>query len=136
MRMPIYSEFPVRVPADLTAVEKRVRELQFSATGVQCQALQTIEYQVWRHEVLKQLQKEANTGAEVAELGVGSLVPRTPMLKAYLQGLLIVYADNKCIMSQTFPKIIPTVVLEDRNCSSIRKRKAWSLETISEGLDI
>lgn len=121
--MPIHIELTVCTVQDLATVEMRLRELQRASAGVPCQALLTTEYQVWRHEVIKQLAEK-----QLAERDGR----KQPCLEAYIQGFHLLYEQNKCSVSQVLPSIVINTPTHDR----VRKRKVPSPETISARLDI
>lgn len=117
--MPIYIELPVHTVADLSAVEMRLRELQLASAGVPCQALLTTEYQVWRHEVTKQLSEHT--------------VERRRCLEACIQGFFLRYDQNKCSVLQILPSVVQ---IDTPEHVRLRKRKVSSPETISARMDI
>jgi len=113
--MAIYVELPVRTSADLIAVDMMLRDLHSTSTGRPCQASMTMEYQSWRHEVLKELRQTM-------------VVLRKPAcLKAYIQGFSLEYSDNKCAVSQ----ILPMFFENSAQKKTSKKRKADLLDTNS-----
>jgi len=94
---------------DLIRVEKCIRVMYQTADGATCQALNTMEYQCWRNNVMRQMlskskPQEANTHAEdvnCEDMELLCLVPDS--IQAFLCGFKIVYAKNICLISQLLP---------------------------------
>jgi hypothetical protein len=118
--MPIQLEISVRTLADLTALEMRLRDLHLATSGVQCQALLTTEYRLWKHEVSKRL---LNVTAGEKEC-----------LEAFLPGVRLAFSENSCSVSQLLPRVAENSDWHTHH--RLRKRKAWSSETVSVGRDI
>lgn len=83
---------------DLRGVENKLRALYHTTDGAACQALMTMEYQLWRMRVLQLLSSTAKTEEESASV------------LAYLCGYKLVYTQHMCVISQILPdsQILPT----------------------------
>jgi hypothetical protein len=95
---------------DLFLVEKCIRAMYHTADGASCQALNTMEYQCWRNNVIRQIlfqskQEEANTQQEHIkfEENMELLCQMPDSVQAFLCGLKIVNAKNICLISQLLP---------------------------------
>ena len=76
---------------DLRGVEQTLRSLYCAADGTSCQALLTMEYQLWRNRVLQLLLHTPPTDGE------------SPQVLAYLCGYKLMYTQHQCVIAQILP---------------------------------
>lgn len=83
----------LRSVEDLRGVENKLRSLYSANDGIACQALMTMEYQMWRNRVLQQLLR----------LPAGETREESPHVLAYLCGYKLLFSQHQCIISQLLP---------------------------------
>jgi len=88
---------------DLFDVEKSLRTMYQTADGAICQAMMTMEYKCWRHNVMRRLL--SNTPSiPLQQDSQNQLQPDAEQsIQAILIGFKIVFVNNTCFISQLLP---------------------------------
>jgi hypothetical protein len=87
---------------DLFNVESCIRAMYQTADGATCQAMMTMEYRCWRHNVVRKiLSSTQNNSPKVNNLQAD--VEAQQSIQAILSGFKIVFVKDTCYISQILP---------------------------------
>lgn len=90
---------------DLLDVEKTLRAMYQTADGAICQAMMTMEYKCWRHNVMRRI--SSSTPSIPSQQDSQNQLRLQPdaeqSIKAILIGFKIVFVNDTCFISQLLP---------------------------------
>lgn len=104
-------EMPLSSPLEIQFLERYLRQVYNTAPGVQCQALLTTEYLMWKH-TLRQTWSSM-TGAQPE---------KDHVLEAYIPGIRLAYSAKTCRVHEIRSTVVTCRKIE-MHCTTVRKRK-------------